>query len=180
MTNEKRYHNHKSLRLPKYDYTQEGAYFVTVVTYQRQCLFGSIDQGEMIDSPIGEIVKAVWKIIPDHFPNTSVNYFALMPNHIHGIINIVGTRHAVSQPVIEQFRKPITGSIPTIIRSFKSEVTRRINKIQNTPGLKLWQSNYYEHVIRNEEEFEAIYEYMITNPQNWEEDRLFKIKLEIS
>lgn len=128
----------------------------------------------MVYSPAGEIVKEVWISIPEHFPNTSVNHFIIMPNHIHGIINIVGTRRAVSLPVIEQFGKPTSGSIPTIIRSFKSEVTRRVNKIQKTPGNKLWQSNYYEHVIRNDKEYEAIYEYMLTNPQNWEEDRLYE------
>lgn len=142
----------------------------------------------MVYSPAGEIVKEVWISIPDHFLNTSVEHFVIMPNHIHGIINIVGTRHevssirrqAVSLPVIEQFGKPISGSISTIIRSFKSEVTRRVNKIQKTPGNKLWQNNYYEHVFRNDEEYEAIYEYMFTNPQNWEEDRLCKLSKDIS
>ena len=74
----------------------------------------------------------------------------------------------------EKFGKPVPGSIPTIIRSFKSEVTRQVNLLQHTPGAKLWQRNYYEHVIRNEEEYETIYEYMLANPQNWEKDTLYR------
>ena len=130
--------------------------------------------------PAGKIVKEVWQSIPDHFPHVTVDHFVIMPNHIHGIINIVGarpvfdasTRCAVPLPIIEQFGKPVARSIPTIIRSFKSEVTRQVNLLQHTPGAKLWQRNYYEHVIRNEEEYETIYEYMLANPQNWEEDKL--------
>ena len=133
-------------------------------------------------SPIGEIVKAVWQSIPEHFPNTSVDHFIIMPNHIHGIIKVLGPRRvfvastlcAVSPPISEQFGKPVSGSIPTIIRSFKSEATRRVNQFKQTSGAKLWQSNYYEHVIRNEREYEAIYDYMLGNPQNWEEDRFGK------
>jgi putative transposase len=93
-----------------------------------------------------------------------------MPNHIHGIINLVGARHAVPLLNYEQFGKPISGSIPTIIRSFKSEVTRRVNILRHTPGAKLWQRNYYEHVIRNEKDFQALLEYIHLNPIKWGND----------
>jgi len=98
-----------------------------------------------------------------------------MPNHLHGIIVVgavgarVGTRHAVSQPALpmpppaqsEQFGKPTVGTIPTIVRSFKSAVTKRINARRGTPGLPVWQRNYWEHIIRNEEACNAIAAYII-------------------
>jgi putative transposase len=98
-----------------------------------------------------------------------------MPNHIHGILCItecpVGTRHAVPLQNHEQFGKPVTGSIPTIIRSFKSAVTKRINEICHTPGNRVWQSNYYEHVIRSHDEWHWIREYIKQNPEQWGLDR---------
>jgi REP element-mobilizing transposase RayT len=95
MTDKKKCHNQKSLRLPNYEYTQQGSYFITAVTYQGQCLFGTINQDEMIYSQVGKIVKEVWQSIPDHFPNTSSDHFVTMPNHIHGIIKVLETRHKV-------------------------------------------------------------------------------------
>ena len=179
MSDFKPHQNRKSFRLPNYDYTQEGAYFLTMITANRELLFGDVVLGEISLSPIGNIVKDVWQSIPAHFPHASVDDFVIMPNHIHGIIKLVGARlvgarHAVPlQPTnhnVEQFGKPISGSIPTIIRSFKSEVTHRVNILRQTPGAKLWQRNYYEHVIRNEKDFQALLEYIHLNPLNWRDD----------
>jgi putative transposase len=170
MSDFKAYQNRKSLRLLNYEYTQEGAYFITILTVNRECLFGDVVQGEIRLNPIGNIVKDVWQSIPIHFPQASVDDFVIMPNHIHGIINLVGARHAVPLLNYEQFGKPISGSIPTIIRSFKSEVTRRVNILRHTPGAKLWQRNYYEHVIRNEKDFQALLEYIHLNPIKWGND----------
>jgi putative transposase len=174
MSDFKAHQNRKSLRLPNYEYTQEGAYFITILTVNRECLFGDVVQGEIRLNPIGNIVKDVWQSIPIHFPQASVDDFVIMPNHIHGIINLVGARHAVplhyTKLNYEQFGKPISGSIPTIIRSFKSEVTRRVNILRHTPGAKLWQRNYYEHVIRNEKDFQALLEYIHLNPIKWGND----------
>jgi putative transposase len=108
-----------------------------------------------------------------------VDQFVIMPNHLHGIIAI-GARHAVPRPRpqqnFESFGKPISGSIPTIIRSFKSEVTRRVNILRQTPGVKLWQRNYYEHVIRNEHAYQIIANYILANPSNWHNDQEFMLK----
>lgn len=177
MCNFKPNQDRKSIRLPDYDYTQAGAYFITLVTHKRECLFGDLDQSQIQLSPIGNVIQEVWKSIPIHFPQTTVDHFVIMPNHIHGIITVVGARHAVPLPInkqnIEQFGKPTSGSIPTIIRSFKSEVTRRVNIMRQTPGESLWQRNYYERVIRNETEFQAIYDYILANPINWRDDEEF-------
>jgi putative transposase len=96
MSDFKPHQNRKSLRLPNYEYTQEGAYFITILTVNRECLFGDVVQGEIRLNPIGNIVKDVWQSIPIHFPQASVDDFVIMPNHIHGIINLVGARHEVS------------------------------------------------------------------------------------
>lgn len=173
MTRVKFYPQRRSIRLNGYDYTQEGAYFVTIVTLDRRCIFGNIEGGEMRLSRIGNIVKEIWQSVPLHYPHVTTDYFVIMPNHIHGIIERVGARHAV--PHYERFGKPISGSIPTIIRSFKSESTRRRNLYCNTSGAKLWQRNYYEHVIRNETEFQAFYDYIYTNPLNWRNDDEFVV-----
>lgn len=166
--------NRKSIRLPNYDYTQEGAYFITLVTHNRKWILSAVVESQIKLSPIGNIVKDIWQSIPLHFPQASVNHYVIMPNHIHGIINLVGARRAVPLQIFERFGKPVKGSLPTIIRSFKSEVTRRVNIFRQTPGEKLWQRNYYEHVIRNEREFQILIDYIVTNPGNWCDDKLFR------
>lgn len=187
MPDEKTKLNRKSIRLPNYDYTQQDAYFITIVTHNRECLFGDVVRSQIQLSPIGNIVKGVWQFIPLHLSQASVNHFVIMPNHIHGIIIIdqsVGAlrevlslrRQAVPQSRphqnFESFGKPVSGSIPTIIRSFKSEATRRVNIFRQTPGAKLWQRNYYEHVIRNEQDYQIIVDYILANPLNWRDDHL--------
>ena len=171
-------HHRRSIRLPGYDYTQAGAYFVTVCTWNRECLFGDVVDGEMRLNELGEIVRACWHEIPDHFPHVGSDEFVIMPNHVHGILvivetNVVGARHAVplQNQCTEQFGKPLAGSIPTIIRSFKSAVTKRINDLRGTPGVSVWQRNYYEHVIRDEESLNRIRQYIVENPRRWHLDR---------
>ncbi|RMF23817.1 MAG: transposase, partial [Bacteroidetes bacterium] len=135
-----RYHR-RSIRLKGYDYTQPGAYFITICTHRRAPLFGRVVDGAMVLNEYGEAAQACWDEIPTHFPHVELDAYVVMPNHIHGILWItdVGARHAVPQQhavpqhavpphgPIEQFGKPVPGSIPTIVRSFKSAVTRRIN-----------------------------------------------------
>ncbi len=97
-----------------------------------------------------------------------------MPNHLHGIINIVGAHCNVPlHNRIEQFGRSTSNSIPTIIKLFKSTTTEQINIISDTPGVRLWQRNYYEHIIRNESELNRIRQYIINNPANWEQDRYY-------
>ncbi|SMC25408.1 REP element-mobilizing transposase RayT [Desulfacinum hydrothermale DSM 13146] len=132
-----------------------GAYFVTIVTQDRACLFGHIVDGEMRLNAYGKIVRAEWFKTAQVRPYVVLHEdeFVVMPNHIHGIIWIVddvGARRRRA-PTVEQFGKPVPGSIPTIIRAFKSAVTQRINGLQGTSGGVVWQRNYYEHIIRDEE-----------------------------
>ena len=135
-------------------------------------MFGDVVNGRMVLNNSGRMVEKCWNDIPVHFPHVKSDEFVVMPNHVHGIVVIdaVGARHAV--PLPEQFGKPVSGSIPTVVRSFKSAVTKRINAVRGNPGAKLWQRNYWEHIIRNESEWNRIREYIRNNPGTWESDRL--------
>ncbi|GAB4227105.1 MAG: transposase [Stanieria sp.] len=167
-------HHRKSIRLKGYNYCQAGQYFITICTYQKQCLFGEIINGKTQLNEYGKIAEYCWQTIPEHFPKIQLDLFVIMPNHIHGILVITdnGRDMAMPCPYRGEFGKPITGSLPTIIRSFKSAVTKQINIFQNTPGNKIWQKNYYEHIIRNENSLAKIRQYIQTNPLVWKSDRL--------
>lgn len=177
--NPKRHHR-RSIRLAGYDYSQAGAYFVTICTQDRACLFGEIADGEMWLSNMGEIVKDEWLRTAKIRSNVELDTFVVMPNHFHGIIVLHpdgrGTlQHASTNdecvPTVEKFSKPTSNTIPTIVRLFKSATTRCINVMCNIPGVKLWQRNYYEHIIRNDESLNRIREYIVNNPLQWALDR---------
>ena len=177
----------RSIRLKEYDYCvggfvpsaryaagtkpaarQPGAYFVTIATFQRDGLFGQIANEEMQLNEFGRIAGECWCAIPEHFANVELGTYVIMPNHVHGIIIIhenglfqpVGAQHAA--PLRKPNVKP--GSLGAIIRSFKSAVTRNIGQ------KNIWQRNYYEHMIRNEKEWDKIHRYIESNPINWESD----------
>jgi len=172
-------HHRRSIRLKEYDYAQPGGYFVTIVTHQRDCLFGQIINEEMQLNELGRIADECWRLIPDHFTNVELGAYVIMPNHVHGIIVIhanengmatnslpfVGARHASPLPL--RGVKPY--SIGAIVGSFKSAVTKRIGRELNATGI--WQRNYYEHVIRNHEDWDRIHRYIESNPSMWAEDK---------
>ncbi|MBP7886973.1 MAG: transposase [Candidatus Marinimicrobia bacterium] len=200
----------ESIRLPGYDYSRPGAYFITIVVHNRQCLFGEIVNGEMTLNEFGEIVKTEWQKTGALRPNIDVDAFVVMPNHLHGILIItdnddlyhhhnrnrnrdrnrrdtlqrvstesesesesesgMGMEPGMGMGTIEQFGKPTHNSIPTIVRLFKSTVTKQINQIRQTLGIPVWQRNYYEHIIRNDDELNKIREYIINNPLTWKTD----------
>ncbi len=174
-------HHRKSIRLPGYDYSSAGAYFVTVVTWQRDCLFGNVVNGEMILNDFGKIADECWRAIPEHFPNVELGAHVIMPNHAHGIVVIrddvlrsgAGAQHccAPTSPGANENPHKINvkpGSLGAIVRSFKSAVSYRINKEHNATGI--WQRNYHERILRNEREKDAIWRYIEANPVHWGED----------
>ena len=114
----------------------------------------------------GEIVNSVWKEIPLHYPRVKTDVFNIMPNHIHGILNI-------QRPGRADPRSAPTNQHPLseIVRAFKAYSTRKINELRQLQGAKVWQRGYYEHVIRSEEEFSRIGEYILFNAAKWETDR---------
>jgi REP element-mobilizing transposase RayT len=166
-------HHRHSIRLPGYDYTGAGAYFVTVCTDARECLFGQIIDGEMCLDAYGEIALECWQAIPAHCPYIGLDAFVVMPNHIHGILILKDTAiQPVHPPAQERFAKPVAGSLPSIMRLYKAAVTRRINSLHGTLARAVWQRNYYEHIIRDLDALEQIRAYIATNPLRWEEDQL--------
>jgi putative transposase len=173
--------NRHSLRLKGYDYSQNGVYFVTIVTFLRRSILGEIKNNCFKLSAIGEIAGNCWMAIPEHFSHTELLIWTIMPNHVYGLIQIDNEessgekmRHGDSNRA--QHAEPLryTGAnLLNIIRSYKSSVTRSVN--QNNPGnfrpVPVWQRNYYEHVVRSEEELYELGQYIETNVANWKKDK---------
>jgi REP element-mobilizing transposase RayT len=154
-----------SHHIKEYDYSQPGAYFITIATYKKFEVFGYIQEDKVILNSRGKIAFESWNDLPAHFSSVEIDEFIVMPDHIHGIIwiNYADNRRdtACRVSTIERFGKPVVGSIPTIVRSYKSAVTNTIHI--NEPDLKIWQSNYYDHIIKNEEDLENIRVYIKYN-----------------
>lgn len=172
-------HRRRSIRLKEYDYRRAaGAYFITICSWNNECLFGSILDGKMQLNENGQIVEGEWLQTGVVRPNVKLDTFVVMPNHIHGII-ILNEDGGTIQSVVGATRRvaptgrpmgPVSGSIGAIIGQYKSIVTKRINKMRNTTWFNIWQRNYYEHIIRNENELNRIREYIRNNPARWAED----------
>jgi putative transposase len=173
MANNPDKHQRRSIRLKDYDYSQAGAYFIAICTYNKECVLGNVVDGEMVLNEYGHAIEEEWMRTADIRNNVALDVFVVMPNHFHGILVIEdkcrGTVHRA--PTLEQFAKPTSGSLPTIVRYFKSAVTRRINDLRGTPYTPVWQRNYYEHVIRDEDDLNEIRKYIANNPLKWDLDR---------
>ena len=135
-----------------------------------KCLFGSIENGQMHLSPVGQIAQECWQEIPKHFHGIELDASVVMPNHFHGIILIPGRGTACRAPTRAEFGKPVASSLPTIIRSFKSATTKRIRETAGNHGLVVWQRNYFEHIVRDDDAMERIRQYIVGNPWNWDTD----------
>ena len=155
----------RSIRLRGYDYAQPGAYFVTTSTQHRECVLGEIAQGAMKLNAAGAVVQDCWDDLPRHFPHVELDAFVVMPNHVHGII-VLTSVGAGFKPAPTK-RHPL----PQIVRAFKTFAARRINEHRGTPGVPVWQRNYYEHVVRNDDELNRIRQYILDNPMHWALDR---------
>ncbi len=163
----------KSIRLPHYDYAQRGYYFVTICTHNRQRLFGEIHNGEMHLNDFGRIVDFTWNDLKNH-NDIRLHEYAIMSDHIHGIIEICDRRErSVTVPQTSHYRF----GIPEIIRQFKTFAAKRINEECRRNGLepfptgRLWQKSYYEHIIRDENDYLTKAGYIHTNPLKWEVNR---------
>jgi len=162
----------RSIRLKGFDYSQPGAYFITICTHNNEPIFGHVIDRNVHLNEFGKVVEKEWLKTFDMRKILKLDIYVIMPNHFHGIIIISdGTGTPQHAPTNEQFGKPVSNSIPGIIRLFKSTVAKQINQIRQTPGMELWQRNYYEHIIRNENELDQVREYIINNPLQWQFDR---------
>jgi REP element-mobilizing transposase RayT len=179
-------HHRHSSRLRDYDYSAAGAYFVTICTQGRECLFGEVIDGAMVLNDAGRMVLGMWRALPERFPNVATDEFVVMPNHVHGIILLNDRRGEPRVRPISGFgmkqgdhkdRPYGTGdfSLGRVCQAFKSlttvEYVRGVKDYQwpSFPG-RLWQRNYFERVIRDEGELGAIREYIRNNPLKWEQD----------
>jgi putative transposase len=168
---EHRLYERLSPRLPAYDYTEPGAYFVTVCTQKRRCLFGEVIEGRMALSRVGEVVERCWMAIPEHFQCARIHLHQVMPNHVHGIIEVnhVGAQHAA--PLHKGVRRPAPGSLGAIVRSFKSAVTKAVHEEGVVLNCRLWQRSFYDRIIRDDREQFFIEQYISLNPMIWHFDR---------
>ncbi len=159
-------HDRRSIRLKGYDYAQAGAYFVTICTQHQGHIFGKVVNEEMRLNAAGRLVQSVWDGLPMHYPHVELDAFVIMPNHIHGVVVLTTTVGAGFKPA-----PTIRHGLPEVIRSFKTFSARRINEIRNATGMPIWQRNYHEHIIRDEESLNRIRQYILDNPANWAVDR---------
>jgi putative transposase len=193
MTYDPQRHHRHSIRLKGYDYTRAGAYFVTICAQERVEIFGNIVNGDMDLNAFGHIVQTAWFDLPRHYPHIQLDAFCIMPNHVHGIIVFIdrhvgaGLKGDMFQPDKLMYGK---GSMPEdnktrpydripkihplseIVRAFKSFSARRINRLRKTRGLPVWQRNYFETILRNENHYNRIRTYILENPRRWQEDPL--------
>jgi REP element-mobilizing transposase RayT len=170
-------HHRRSIRLKGYDYSQIGAYFVTMVTKNRVHSLGVVADDLVRLSEVGLKAETFWVEIPNHFPNVELDDYVVMPNHLHGILVITSTvgveyiqplPEPESRPRHHEYQHVLPGSIGSVIRSYKSAVTRWA-KNNGAPEFQ-WQRDYYEHVVRNDAELYRIRAYILNNPAAWATD----------
>lgn len=158
--------NRRSIRLPDWDYRNVGVYFVTICTHQRRCIFD--------DPNLHEIAANAWTYIPNqpHAQHVALDNWVVMPNHIHGLVEIV-TSWEMGVAEINHVHGPQSGSLGTILGNYKMLVTKRVKAMRGMgqTDFKVWQRGYWERVVRNERELQAIRKYIQDNPLRWSEDR---------
>ena len=168
MSYDPRIHRRRSIRLKGYDYSQAGAYFVTVVVRDRSCLFGSVVDGAIQLNDTGRLVRDSWEWLAVRYPYVTLDEYVVMPNHLHGIVVIADPGRGGSRTALAPIhRKPLG----RMIGAFKTVSTKRSNRHRGTAGVSIWQRNYYEHVVRDYDELANIREYIVNNPIQWELDR---------
>lgn len=192
MTVHGKYPERKSIRLRGYDYSQNGAYFVTICTQNRRYLFGEINNGEMLLNEAGIMVQDTWNGLPEYAVGYTVEALQVMPNHLHGILMIMDDtsrqlrRAHPAKTLDAPSHGPIRRSAPTtsmprplteILQRFKRftthEYIRGVHELGWPPFEgKLWQRGYYERIVRNEREFFAYWEYIANNPLQWQYDEM--------
>ncbi|MDR1680012.1 MAG: transposase [Prevotellaceae bacterium] len=184
-------HHRRSIRLQGYDYSQAGLYFITICVKNGEWLFGEVVDGKMVLNECGEIAEMLWNELPKQFANVLTNEFVVMPNHIHGIIEILDTqsdvrrgagRGAINRAPTTATPTNINGgfaheknpmfyeNLPRIVRWLKGRITFECRK---TNVCFAWQRNYYENIIRDRIAHENIIEYIQYNPIRWEFDRFY-------
>ena len=170
-------HHRRSIRLPDYDYSQPGAYFITLVTQGRERLFGEIHDSEIHLNEAGQIVWEIWNSLPVRYPQVSAGTAIVMPDHFHGIVIInessvpVGAVHELPRRGITDQIERRRMTLPLVVGYLKMNTAKRINLRHGMEGVPVWQRNYYERVIRDDEEHRRIHSYIQSNVENWSRDK---------
>jgi putative transposase len=160
----------RSIRLQGYDYTSAGVYFITIVTQDRKCLFGDVVNGQFRSNDWGQIVQDEWDRSALVRREIELDGFITMPNHVHAIIVIPGAMgRATGRSPLQS--GPAKRSLGAFVGGFKPAVTKRIKELRGSLDTPIWQRNYFEHIIRNEESLNRIRQYIFDNPVRWEFDR---------
>ena len=163
-------HHRRSIRLAGYDYTQAGAYFVTICTHRREPLLASISATEYTLTQVGQFVARCWLALPRHFPHAMLDAWVLMPDHMHGILILRDVNHESVVPAPSgrpNGTRP--NSLNAIIQNFKSISTRKVNQLRHAAGTPLWHRDYYERIVRDDRGLDAIRRYIENNPARWRE-----------
>ena len=162
--------NRRSMRLPNYDYTRGGVYFVTICTYRFAHFFGRIADGKMHLNSLGRLVEEEWRRTAAVRLSVEVDLYVVMPNHVHGLLWIFGNP---ADQVSNNSKSIRANSLGSIIAQFKSVVTKRSRRLASAPSSPIWKRNYYDHIVRNERSLERIRNYILENPARWSEDRFY-------
>ena len=162
----------RSLRLQGYDYAKAGAYFVTVVTQDRLCLFGEIVDGGARLNQAGRLVADTWQWLETRYPSVLLDEYVVMPNHVHGLLVIAGEGGDAGDSRIAPTGEGGAGrkDLGSLIGAFKTVAAKRINVARGAPGRRLWQRNFYDRVVRSEEDMNHIRSYIRDNPLRWDLD----------
>jgi len=167
------YQDQKQYRLPTHNYGRAGVYFITICVLNRLSSFGTIADGEMMLSTIGEQVARCWLEIPTHFPLARLDYWVIMPDHFHGILilkpndnDLLKNQEDETSAGLRPLRQ---SSVPAIVNQFKGSVKRWCN--QHDYAAFAWQPRYHDHIVRNAEALGSIREYINRNPENWDPDK---------
>ena len=145
----------KNTRIVGFDYSSAGQYFVTICTTDRNCIFGKIIDGVMVLNELGTVADQYWRSIEDHTPHVGCDRHVVMPNHVHGLLELLTAEHGANP------------KLGTVVGSFKSAVAKQINLLRGTPGAPVWQRGFYEQIVATESEANRIRQYIRENPKRW-------------
>ncbi len=156
----------RRLRLPWFDYSSHGTYFITVCTHAKQPLLGVVREARMVENPVGCAVRTTWDHLPTRFPEVELDAFVVMPNHVHGIVVL-----RRDSPIrLGSGTKSGSPTLGEVVGAFKSLSARAANRELKRQG-PVWQRGYYEHIVRDEDDLNRIRRYIDTNPLFWEKDQ---------
>ena len=178
-------HSRRSIRLKGYDYSQAGAYFITICCANGECRFGFVENDKMVLNDFGEIAHQEWVRLTERFDHFQLDVFQIMPNHMHAIVvldDLVGATLAVAPDDAVGFdkraqasRAPTVGDIIGAYKSIVAVECLSIYKSRHEIMGKLWQRNYYENIIRDQQSYQNIANYILNNPAHWQSDKFYKI-----